>query len=170
MESSPDKKPDLSPEQIRTLLSTDFKTSKPVKEPRRSARRRALWAAVILVAGLVYVILRFTTAPSKVIVVNTSGEDAASVVIESGNQRVDVGGLGNGEVRKVELMPGNPVHIQYTFDQRRVWTDSEPLAPFHSMTVFIGMDKKLRVVREAPWARVQAPPQLESPPTPRRKK
>src|ERR1700730_13455344 len=92
---------DLSPEQVRTLLSSDLKSGGPVaKKPRGSPARNIAWAAAILLAALLYVIFKFTSAPSKVIVVNTSGEDAASVVLLSGDQRVDLGGLGNGEVRK----------------------------------------------------------------------
>jgi hypothetical protein len=157
---------DLSPEQFRTLLSSDLKKSAPVvrTESPQSSRRRMLWAALILVAALVYVVTRFTAAPAKVIVINTSGEDAADVVISSGNQRVDLGGVGNGDVRQVEIVAGKPLHIDYTFEQRRVWTDSNPLTSFQSITVFIGMDKKLRVVRESPWSRQPAPPDLSGPP------
>jgi hypothetical protein len=149
----------LSPEQLRTLLSGDLKGGRPLvhTESRYSASRRVVWAAAILLAGLLYVVIRFTSAPSKVMVVNTSGEDAASVVVISGNQRVDLGGMANGEVRKVELMPGKPMRIEYTFDQKRVWNDSEPMAAFHALTVFIGMDRKVRVVREAPWSQVPEP-------------
>lgn len=122
-----------------------------------------LWAALIFVAGLTYVVMRFSTAPSKVIVVNTSGDDAASVVIVSGDQRRDIGGLANGEIHQVELTPGKPLHIEYTFDERRVWTDSEPLAAFHSVTIFIGIDKRLRLVREAPWSRSPDLPEVQRP-------
>ncbi len=162
---------DLSPEQLRTLLASDLGRKTAVrKESRESPRRRLFWAGVVLLVAMLYVIVRFTTAPSKVLVVNTSGEDAASIIVISGTQRIDLGGVANGEVRKVELMPGKPVAIEYTFDRRRVWTDAEPLAGFHSLTVFVGIDKKLRVVREAPWAQVAQPPQVESPARRRRSK
>jgi hypothetical protein len=155
----------LSAEQLRALLSSDFKGGRPPaqKQSGRSSRRQIIWAGVILLAGLLYAILRFTSAPSKVIVVNTSGEDAASVILISGTQRIDIGGVGNGEVRKVELMPGKPLRVEYTFDQQRVWNDSEPLAAFHSLTLFIDADRKLRVVREAPWARAPERPAIQRP-------
>lgn len=173
MEPPPDKsKPpqkhplsNLSPEQLRTLLSSDFKGGSRLgrKKSGPYSRRQAIWAMVILLAGVFYVVLRFTNAPSKVIVVNTSGEDAASVIVVSGQQRIDLGGIANGEVRKVELRSGKPLRIEYTFDQRRVWNDSEPLAPFHSLTIFIGIDRKLRVVRESPWAQAPEQPAIQRP-------
>ena len=171
-----DKKPEhplanLSPDQLRTLLASDLgrasAKAKPRGESKESSRRRLFWAGVILLAGLLYVILRFTSAPSKVIVLNTSGEDAASVIVASGDQRIDLGSLGNGEVRKVELVPGKPLRIEYSFGSRRVWTDPEPMGAFQSVTIFIGTGGKVRAVREEPWARASAPPQPELPP-PRR--
>ncbi len=154
----------LSPEQLSTLLSSDLKgRQRRHAESRDSSKRRIVWAAAVLLVGLLYVIIRFMTAPSKVIVVNTSGEDAASVVIVSGNQRIDIGGIANGEVRQVEMAPGKPLRIEYTFDQKRVWTDSEPLMAFHSLTVFIGIDRKLRIVRESPWKRAPEPPAVQPP-------
>jgi hypothetical protein len=154
----------LSPDQLRTLLASDLgRASAPAKasgESKESSRRRLFWAGVILLAGLLYVIFRFTTAPSKVIVVNTSGEDAASVIVASGDQRVDLGGLGNGEVRRVELVPGKPLQIEYSFGSRRVWTDPQPMGAFQSVTVFIELGGKIRAVREAPWARTSEQPPL----------
>jgi hypothetical protein len=172
VESPPeeDKKPasrppvNLSAEQLRVLLASDFKGGRAARaESRQTSRRQIIWAAAILLAGLFYVVLRFTNAPSKVMLVNTSGEDAASVIVISGNQRVDLGGMANGEVRKVELMPGKPLRVEYTFAQKRVWNDTEPMAAFHALTVYIGIDRKVRVVREAPWSQVSDQPAVQRP-------
>jgi hypothetical protein len=167
-----DKKPEhplakLSPDQFRTLLASDLgRTSARANagaQSKESSRRRLFWAGVILLAGLLYVIFRFTTAPSKVIVVNTSGEDAASVIVASGDQLVDLGSLGNGEVRRVELVPGKPLQVEYSFGSRHVWTDPQPMGAFQSVTIFIGMGGKVRAVREAPWARTAEQPAIQRP-------
>ena len=106
-----------------------------------------LFAAIVAVAGLAYIFLRFSGAPSKIVVVNGSGRRIASVIVISGDQRVDVGGIGNGESRKVELAPGKPLQIQYTFEEQKVWSDPEPLVALQTLTIFIGADQKLRVIR-----------------------
>ena len=110
-------------------------------------RGAILFAAVVAIAGLAYIFLRFTGAPSKIVVVNGSGRPVASVVVISGDQRVDIGGIGNGESRKVDLAPGKSLQIEYTFDQRHVWTSPEPLTPLQALTILIGGDQKLRVVQ-----------------------
>ena len=51
---------------------------------------------------------------------NVSGEPAASVVLISGEQRVDLGEVGNGAVEQVELLAGHPLQIEYSFGTRRV--------------------------------------------------
>ncbi len=108
-----------------------------------------LFAAVVSVAGLIYIFARFTGAPAKIVVVNGSGHQIASVIVISGDQRVDVGGIGNGESRKVDLAPGKPLQIEYVFDERHVWISPEPLVALQALTIFIGADQKLRVVRGA---------------------
>lgn len=110
-------------------------------------RGTILFAAVVAIAGLAYIFLRFTSAPSKIVVVNGSGRRVASVVVISGDQRVDIGGIGNGESRKVDVAPGNSLQIEYTFDERRVWTSPEPLVALQTLTIFIGSDQKLRVAQ-----------------------
>ena len=110
-------------------------------------RGTILFAAFVAIAGLAYIFLRFTGAPSKIVIVNGSGRPVASVLVISGDQRVEVGAIGNGESRKVDLTPGKPLRIEYTFDERRVWTSPEPLVALQTLTVFIGPDQKLRVTQ-----------------------
>lgn len=110
-------------------------------------RGAVLFAAVVAIAGLAYIFLRFTGAPSKIVVVNGSGRQVASVVLISGDQRVEIGAIGNGESRKVDLAPGKTLQIEYTFDERHVWTLPEPLTPLQALTILIGGDQKLRVVQ-----------------------
>jgi len=144
-------KPDLTPEQIRVLLSSDHKDRRPVKQ---SSTPRLMWTLfALLLAGLVYLLIRFTAAPSKLTLVNASGAEVSSVIITSGDQRMDIGRIANGEVRKVDLLPGKTLRIEYTFEQPRVWTNAEPLAGFQFLTVFIGPDKKLRIETQRPTAR-----------------
>ena len=107
----------------------------------------------LLLAGLVYLLIRFTAAPSKLTLVNASGAEVSSVIITSGDQRMDIGRIANGEVRKVDLLPGKTLRIEYTFEQPRVWTNAEPLAGFQFLMVFIGPDKKLRIETQRPTAR-----------------
>jgi hypothetical protein len=114
-----------------------------------------LFAAVVAIAGLTYIFVRFTAAPSKIVVVNGSGRQVASVIVISGDQRVDIGGIGNGESRKIDLASGKPLQIEYTFNGRHVWVSPEPLVPLQALTIFIGADEKLRVIRGSP---VQRPP------------
>src|SRR5713226_3478495 len=109
-----------------------------------------LFAAVVAVAGLISIFARFTSAPAKIVVLNGSGRQIASVIVISGDQRVDIGGIGNGESRKVDLAPGKPLQIDYTFADHHVWTSPEPLVALQALTIFIGADQKLRVVRGAP--------------------
>ena len=106
-----------------------------------------MFAAVVAIAGLAYIFARFTGAPAKIVVVNGSGRPVKSVIVISGEQRVEVGDIGNGESRKVDLAPGRSLQIEYTFDQRGVWTSPEPLTPLQAMTVLIGGDQKLSVIQ-----------------------
>jgi hypothetical protein len=109
-----------------------------------------VFAAVVAIAGLTYIFVRFTAAPAKIVVVNGSGRQVASVIVISDAQRVDIGAIGNGESRKVDLAPGKSLQIEYTFDGRHVWTSPEPLVALQALTIFIGADEKLRVIRGAP--------------------
>jgi len=135
-------KSDLTPEQIRALLGAGAKGRSASKE----SKPQLMWTVfALLIAGLIYLVVRFTAAPSKLTVINASGSEASSVVIVSGDQRIDLGRIGNGEVRKVDLVPGRPLRIEYTFEQRRVWTTAEPVPSFQFMTVSIGPDKKVQI-------------------------
>src|SRR5437660_8219237 len=150
-------KSDLTPEQVRLLLGADVKG----RSTPRESKPKLMWTVlVLLLAGLIYLVARFTAAPSKLTLVNASGAEVSSVIITSGNQRMNIGRIANGEVRKVDLAPGKALRIEYTFEQPRVWTNAEPLAGFQFLTVFIGPDKKLRL----------ADRQIESPSTPRRQR
>lgn len=106
-----------------------------------------LFAAFVAIAGLAYIFARFTGAPSKIVIVNGSGRQVTSVVVISADQRIEVGGIGNGESRRVELAPGKSLQIEYTFDERHVWTSPEPLTPLQALTILIGGDQKLRIVQ-----------------------
>jgi len=145
----------VTSEQLQNLLASDFKrtAARPLKPP--SPWRRIFWSAVILLAGIGYVTLRYSTTPSTVIVINVSGEDAASVVLESGGQRVDLGPVANGEIRKVEMGTGHPLRIEYTFEKHRVWTRDEPLSAFEALTVSIGREGHVNVMRETPWSQAK---------------
>ena len=110
-------------------------------------RAAVLFAAVVAIAGLAYIFLRFTGAPAKIVVVNGSGRQVASVVVISGNQRADIGSIANGQSKKVDVVPGKSLQIEYTFDERHVWTSPEPLTPLQAVTILIGGDQKLRVVQ-----------------------
>ncbi len=113
----------------------------------KSKRGAILFAAVVAVAGLIFIFLRFTAAPAKIVIVNGSGRRVASVIVISGDQRVDIAGIGNGESRKVDLPAGKPLRIDYTFDEHHVWISPEPLVALQALTVFIGPDQKLRVAQ-----------------------
>ena len=106
-----------------------------------------LFAAFVAIAGLAYIFLRFTAAPSKIVVVNGSGRQVRSLIVISGDQRVEIGAIGNGESKKVDLAPGKSLQIEYTFDERHLWTSPEPLTPLQALTILIGGDQKLRVVQ-----------------------
>ena len=106
-----------------------------------------MFAAVVAIVGLAYIFLRFTGAPAKIVLVNGSGRQVTSVIVISGDQRVEIGDIGNGVSRKVDLTPGKSLQIEYTFDQRRIWTSPEPLTPLQALTVLIGGDQKLRVIQ-----------------------
>ena len=106
-----------------------------------------MFAAFVAIAGLAYVFLRFTGAPSKIVVVNGSGRPVTSVVVISGDQRIEIGAIGNGESKKVDLAPGKSLQIEYTFAERHLWTSPEPLTPLQALTILIGGDQKLRVVQ-----------------------
>jgi hypothetical protein len=146
----------LNPDQLRALLRSDF--SQPSSSARAGsnafqrafAQRKLLWAGLIVGVGLLYAVFRVTTSPAKVIVMNISGEAAASVVLISGEQRVDLGEVGNGAVEQVELLAGHPLQIEYSFGTRRVWVDNRTLTPLQVVTVTLTMDRKVRVVRGAP--------------------
>jgi hypothetical protein len=112
-----------------------------------------VFAAVVAIAGLTYIFVRFAAAPSKIVVVNGSGRQVASVTLISGQQRVDIGGIGNGESRKIDLASGKPLQIDYKFNGRHVWVSPEPLVPLQALTIFIGADEKLRVIRGSPVQR-----------------
>ncbi len=146
----------LNPEQLRTLLRSDFRQPSPATRSSSSAfsraftQRKLLWAALIVGVGLLYAVFRVTTSPARVIVMNVSGEPAASVVLISGEQRVDLGEVGNGAVEQVELLAGHPLQIEYSFGTRRVWTDGRTLAPLQVVTVTLTNDQKVRVVHGAP--------------------
>ncbi|HYS52480.1 MAG TPA: hypothetical protein VER58_01785 [Thermoanaerobaculia bacterium] len=140
----------MTPDEARALLASDLKGRRPVKE----SNPLLMWTVlVLLLAGLIYLVVRFTGSPSKLTLVNASGAEVSSVIVASGDQRMDLGAIANGEVRKIDLVPGKPLRIEYTFEQRRVWTNSEPLTAFQFLTVFIGTDKKLRVETHRPTAR-----------------
>ncbi len=156
MASKDDKKPkvtDLTPEQIRGLLSSDFQTSKRPKSSPRSSARRLFWAGLILTSGVLYAIFRFALAPAKVILITASGEDAVAVSLTTGTQHLDLGPLSNGESKTVQLMPGHPLRVEVRFDTLQTWTNAQPLAPFQSVTLIISVGRRIQTFRQTPWSR-----------------
>ncbi|HUJ15406.1 MAG TPA: hypothetical protein VL284_16590 [Thermoanaerobaculia bacterium] len=145
---------DVTPEQLRSLLASDFagRTSNK-RPPKRASRWRSIfWAAVILFGGIGYVAFRYTTTPCVVILVNASGEDARSIVLTSGTQRVDLGFVSNGDVRRAEIFPGNALRIESDFAEHHVWTQPEPLQTFQALTIRILPGGQVQVVRQTPWS------------------
>jgi hypothetical protein len=58
-----------------------------------------------------------------------------SVIVISGDQRIDLGASAAGESRKVDVVPGKPLQVDYTFDEHITRVSPEPLAALQAMTV-----------------------------------
>jgi hypothetical protein len=144
----------LTPEQVEAILRSGSR--KPGPKPAGSSywkRRQLIFSAVILIAGLLYALMRTANAPARVTILNSSGADARSVIVIAGTERFELGELLNGGVQQVQVTPGEPLEIRYDFGNPKDWRDPRPLTAFETVTITLAPDSQVQVDRESPWKR-----------------
>lgn len=87
--------------------------------------------AVVIILGLAWWAGNY---PARVTVINNSGTDLASVIVESKGQHVDLGEIINGGAKTAQLDPGDRVTIHYG---ERNWTSDTQLTPAQSVIAYV---------------------------------
>jgi hypothetical protein len=144
----------LTPEQVAAILRSGSR--KPEPKPSGSSywkRRQLIFSAVILIAGLLYALIRTANAPARITIVNNSGADALSVTVVNGAERIELGELLNGGVQQVKVTPGEPLEIRYSFGTPQTWRNPTPLTAFETVTITLAPGTEVQVDRESPWKR-----------------
>ena len=72
--------------------------------------------------------------PARVTIINASGAPLPNVVVETPDDRIDLGAIDSGASRTASLRPGARVDVRLG-DKR--WTSSEPLTPAQSLVLFV---------------------------------
>jgi hypothetical protein len=129
----------LTPEQVDALLRADFKRTSPGLPPKkpRSEGRRIFWAGAIMLCGVLYALFKLSTSTASVVVINATGEDAMSVTVIAGSQRIELGPVGNGAIETAEVLPGEDIALEYQFAKRQTWKAPFTMRPFQSVRLTI---------------------------------
>lgn len=95
--------------------------------------------AVVVILGLAWWAGNY---PARVTVINTSGIDLPTVIVDSKGQRADLGAIINGGAKSAQLDPGDRVTIHFG---DRSWTSDAKLAPAQSMIAYVTPDGKIEL-------------------------
>lgn len=75
--------------------------------------------------------------PARVVIINQSGTPLGNVVIDTAENRYEVGSLGNGESRRITIEPAQHLRLTFSDSADRVWSAPEPVTAGQSLVLYI---------------------------------
>lgn len=96
-----------------------------------------LWTIFLGVIGVVIVAWHMGTLPARVVIINQSGAPLRNVVVDAGGSRYEIGGLDNGESRRIAIDPAEELRLTFSGTADRIWTAPDPLTAGQSLVVYV---------------------------------